>query len=114
MASATYGFGFRMELRGYADRIRPQHCPRTTYLSKDDDPHGGWLRICGSGKVKRDRTRVEILDSSDALKSTNDADMLKLVTTIFAAADVRRIRGVDQCGVKRGLRFCIGRSRNGY
>src|SRR5271154_3707025 len=114
MASATYGFGVRVELRGYVDRIRPQHCTRTVLLSKHHDPHGRWFCVRGGSKVKRDRSRVQILDGADAFQGANDADMLKLVAAILSAANVCRIRGVDQGGVKRGLRFCIGRSKSCY
>jgi hypothetical protein len=69
-------------------------------LGEDDYAHGAGNGIGGSVEAEGVRTGGEIFEAADALQSSYDACVLKVVAAVFAAFYVGGVYGIDKRGVK--------------
>jgi hypothetical protein len=78
-------------------------------LCEDDEAHvrRGFVRWCVD--FERDRPLAEILDLSNALERSYDADMFEMLTAIFAGFYLGGGAGIDEGSVK----VAVGESGTG-
>ena len=82
-------------------------------LGEDDQAHGGGVGALRSLDGEGERRRGEIFEGADALQGADDGDVVELVATVLAGADVGGGHGIDEGGEEVGAGRCREGSEGG-